>query len=197
MKYTCPMHPEITQDHPGKCPKCGMGLVLESSLKKKKSKFETYKPLIVIIGMILLVTVTLSIRDALHDSLEIRKTMSYFMAGFFLVFSAFKFLDLKGFADGYRTYDLLAKRWYTYGCIYPFLELLLGLAFLIGFDSFWVNGVTLVLMTFSGIGVLAEKQKKKTIQCACLGTIFKLPLTNITLIEDFGMAAMALLMMLL
>jgi Cu2+-exporting ATPase len=25
--YTCPMHPEISQDHPGTCPKCGMDLV--------------------------------------------------------------------------------------------------------------------------------------------------------------------------
>src|SRR3546814_15012383 len=24
--YTCPMHPEIRQDHPGSCPKCGMAL---------------------------------------------------------------------------------------------------------------------------------------------------------------------------
>ncbi|HYR26548.1 MAG TPA: heavy metal-binding domain-containing protein, partial [Aquabacterium sp.] len=24
--YTCPMHPEIRQDHPGNCPKCGMTL---------------------------------------------------------------------------------------------------------------------------------------------------------------------------
>ena len=27
--YTCPMHPEIKQDHPGSCPKCGMDLVPE------------------------------------------------------------------------------------------------------------------------------------------------------------------------
>ncbi len=26
--YTCPMHPEIRQDHPGACPKCGMALEL-------------------------------------------------------------------------------------------------------------------------------------------------------------------------
>src|SRR5678815_3797429 len=26
-KYTCPMHPEIVQDGPGSCPKCGMALV--------------------------------------------------------------------------------------------------------------------------------------------------------------------------
>ena len=26
-KYTCPMHPQVIQDHPGKCPICGMNLV--------------------------------------------------------------------------------------------------------------------------------------------------------------------------
>lgn len=26
-RYTCPMHPDVVQDHPGDCPKCGMGLV--------------------------------------------------------------------------------------------------------------------------------------------------------------------------
>jgi Cu+-exporting ATPase len=28
--YTCPMHPEVQQDHPGNCPKCGMTLVLKT-----------------------------------------------------------------------------------------------------------------------------------------------------------------------
>ncbi len=27
-RYTCSMHPEVTRDAPGKCPKCGMTLVL-------------------------------------------------------------------------------------------------------------------------------------------------------------------------
>ncbi len=25
--YTCPMHPEVKSDKPGKCPKCGMELI--------------------------------------------------------------------------------------------------------------------------------------------------------------------------
>ena len=29
--YTCPMHPEVTQDHPGRCPKCGMFLEKEEA----------------------------------------------------------------------------------------------------------------------------------------------------------------------
>lgn len=28
--YTCPMHPEVLQDHPGNCPKCGMTLELKT-----------------------------------------------------------------------------------------------------------------------------------------------------------------------
>lgn len=27
VKYTCPMHPDVVQDKPGNCPKCGMRLV--------------------------------------------------------------------------------------------------------------------------------------------------------------------------
>ncbi len=33
-KYTCPMHPEVVMDKPGKCPKCGMKLVAKKSTKK-------------------------------------------------------------------------------------------------------------------------------------------------------------------
>ena len=29
--YTCPMHPEITSDKPGTCPRCGMDLVQKTS----------------------------------------------------------------------------------------------------------------------------------------------------------------------
>ena len=28
-KYTCPMHPEVVKDGAGKCPKCGMDLVVK------------------------------------------------------------------------------------------------------------------------------------------------------------------------
>ncbi|WP_225872324.1 heavy metal-binding domain-containing protein [Pedobacter frigidisoli] len=33
--YTCPMHPEIRQDAPGKCPKCGMKLIPEKPKTEK------------------------------------------------------------------------------------------------------------------------------------------------------------------
>src|SRR5205814_4440147 len=41
-QYTCVMHPEVVQDHPGKCPKCGMELVpIKKSNAKHSTKLET------------------------------------------------------------------------------------------------------------------------------------------------------------
>jgi uncharacterized membrane protein len=34
-QYTCPMHPEVISDKPGKCPKCGMTLVKKEAAKKE------------------------------------------------------------------------------------------------------------------------------------------------------------------
>lgn len=36
--YTCPMHPEVLTDKPGKCPKCGMNLVKKEVAKKVEPK---------------------------------------------------------------------------------------------------------------------------------------------------------------
>lgn len=36
--YTCPMHPEVHSDKPGKCPKCGMNLVKKETSKPEPGK---------------------------------------------------------------------------------------------------------------------------------------------------------------
>jgi hypothetical protein len=117
--------------------------------------------------------------------------MAQFMAGFFLVFSAFKLLDIRGFADAYATYDLLAKRWHGYGYIYPFLELGLGLLYLVPVASLFTHIATIILMGFSSIGVMKALAKKQAIRCACLGTVLNVPMSSITLIEDLAMVVMA------
>ena len=54
-----------------------------------------------------------------------------------------------------------------------------------------------LVMGFSGLGVTIKLLKKEKFQCVCLGTVLKVPLTKVTLIEDFGMAALALLLLLI
>ena len=42
MKYSCPMHPEVTSDKPGKCSKCGMNLVLSKKDHMKMGSMKMY-----------------------------------------------------------------------------------------------------------------------------------------------------------
>ncbi|MHB9056667.1 MAG: heavy metal-binding domain-containing protein [Paludibacteraceae bacterium] len=37
VKYTCPMHPDVIMDKPGKCPECGMTLAVKKEIKKDKT----------------------------------------------------------------------------------------------------------------------------------------------------------------
>jgi hypothetical protein len=118
------------------------------------------------------------------------------MTGFFIVFAGFKLMDLKGFAEGYSTYDILAQRWFSYGYVYPFIELAFGLLMLYNFHPAWLLWTEVVVMTFSGVGVAIKLAKGEEFQCACLGTFLKVPLTKITILEDFGMALLALVLLL-
>jgi hypothetical protein len=117
--------------------------------------------------------------------------MQNFMAGFFLTFSFFKILDLKGFAESYASYDIVARHWRTWGYIYAFIELGLGLAFLLRFDPLLTNGVTFAVMSVSIIGVLQSVLNKRKIRCACLGAVFNLPMSTVTILEDALMIAMS------
>lgn len=129
------------------------------------------------------------------EGMNWHRWMSQFMAGFFLVFSAFKLLDIRGFADGYAMYDLLARRWHGYGYIYPFIELILGILFLTEWFPIVTEVATIIIMGFSSIGVINSLFRKQQFHCACLGTIIKVPLSSISLVEDLLMVAMALLML--
>ena len=40
-KYTCPEHPEVVMNKPGKCPKCGMALVEKKEMKKEMMEKKT------------------------------------------------------------------------------------------------------------------------------------------------------------
>lgn len=118
--------------------------------------------------------------------------MRHFMAGFFLVFSFFKLLDLRGFVEAYRGYDLVAKSIRSWAWAYPFIELTLGVAYLTGLMPITTNVATFVIMAVGAVGVLKALLNKRAIRCACLGTALNLPMTTVTLIEDISMAAMAL-----
>jgi copper chaperone CopZ len=159
--------------------------------EEEKSWFETYKPILLVFAFITGVTLLI---QASNERFEWMQWMNHFMAGFFTVFSFFKLLNLRGFADSYATYDIVAKRWKAYGYIYPFIELALGLAYLTHFKPLLTTMITAVVMAVSLVGVLQTVLNKRKIRCACLGDVFNLPMSTITVIEDGLMLVMAVAM---
>ncbi len=159
-----------------------------SELPRKNA--QTYRPLLILLAYLLLVIAAMSV---MHGGLDLPMAMRLFMGGFFVAFSFFKMLDLRGFSDAYRSYDLVAKAVPAYGFVYPFIELGLGLGYLADWQPFWVNAMTAVVMGVSLLGVLKAVLSKQAIRCACLGTVFNLPMSTVTIIEDGLMLGMALL----
>ncbi len=131
------------------------------------------------------------------SGLDPMRWMGNFMAAFFFTFSFFKLLDVRGFAEGYATYDVVAKQISVYGLVYPFIELALGIAYVVAPLSPITNASTLVVMGISSIGVVQSVLRNSPFQCACLGTIFKLPLSKVTLVEDLLMVAMGAVMLII
>lgn len=164
------------------------------SKEQVKSWFQTYKPIVLIFTLITIVTILAQSNSSEFDWMQ---GMSNFMAGFFLVFSFFKFLNLKEFAESYRMYDVIARKFPIWSYVYAFIELGLGLAFVSDFQPFAISIITLIVMSVSIIGVLQSVLNKRRIQCACLGAVFNLPMSSVTIIEDSLMIVMSAYMIFL
>lgn len=165
------------------------------SLNQDKSSWvKTYKPVFLLFFYITGLSLIASFNNS---SFDFHKAMNTFMAGFFIAFSFFKLLNLKAFADSYSMYDIIAEKIKIWGYIYAFLEVVLGILYVINFNPILLNTFTALLMSVSLIGVLKSVLNKKKIQCACLGTIFNLPMSTLTFVEDSLMIVMSIAMLIL
>lgn len=158
-------------------------------MEKPKSKIQQLKPLFLIIFYITTASILLHYNDWSWSDF-----MFDFMGLFYIVFSFFKMLDLKGFSDSFRMYDPLAKKVPLYAKVYPFIETALGLMFFMRFETTIALWITILILGVTTVGVTKTLLDKKSIRCACLGTALKLPMTEATFIENAIMIVMALLM---
>jgi copper chaperone CopZ len=154
----------------------------------QKSWLQTYKPLLTIAAFIVGGTLLIAVSTQNWHAMPL---MNSFMGLFFVVFAFFKILDIPGFARAYQSYDVIAARWPTYGYIYPWIELGLGIAYLLQVWPMATNLITLFIMAIGTIGVVNAVLRKQQIQCGCLGTVFQLPMSTVTIVEDVLMVAMA------
>lgn len=164
----------------------------DANLSSPRYTLKQFLPLIIIFLLIIILTFA---KGYFFGPFTWHAAMYDFMGFFFLVFGAFKAFNLQKFAESYSMYDLLAQRSRWYALIYPFIELTLGVLYLMHWAGKAVNFFTLVLMLISAAGVAIELLKGKKITCACLGAVFNIPMTYVTLLEDLLMAAMAAYML--
>ena len=150
-------------------------------------------PLLLVFAYLLL---TVALVALLSRAVTFELLMSTWMGAFFIVFSFFKFLNLRGFVVTFRTYDPIAMRWPVYGYLYASLELIFGIAYLFAPRAQLLNITVLLVLGISSWGVLRAVNSGRTVQCACLGTIFNLPMTWVTLVENALMLIMAAMLLL-
>ena len=162
------------------------------TLAQDGSRWKKYKPVWLLFFYLLVIS---SISSFKENSFDWMLAMRIFMSGFFLAFSFFKMLDLKAFAEAYAGYDIIAQRFFKWGYVYAVLELLLGLSFATNFFPAITSTVTVVLMSIGLIGVLRSVLNKQKIQCACLGAVFNLPMSTVTVVEDSSMLLMGIIML--
>ena len=156
----------------------------DSSLKNWKDYF----PLAVIIVVALLAA---SAKQVAYGAWSWMPWMNDFMGFYFVVFAMLKFFDLSGFADGFQMYDLVAKHSRSYAYLYPFIELGLGLGYLAHWRLRAVNTVTIFAMLLGALGVIVALAKNLDIESGCMGTVLKVPLSTVALVENLAMAIMA------
>ena len=162
------------------------------NFQNNNSKLKQLKPLILIFTYIIIFTFSYSY----YFELTPKRGMQIFMGLFFIVFSFFKFLDYKGFPDSFKRYDPIAKIVPFYAEFYPFLETGLGISYLLEFKILISTILTILIISMTTFGVTKTLFQKSQIECACLGTALKLPMTEATLIENAIMLVMSSLLLL-
>tara|TARA_B100001057_G_scaffold219107_1_gene219324 strand:- start:11078 stop:11779 length:702 start_codon:yes stop_codon:yes gene_type:complete len=153
----------------------------------KTSKIKQLKPLFIILGYISITSILLNFKNW-----NLNNTMLDFMGLFYIIFSFFKIIDIKGFSTSFSMYDPLAKKLPLYGIVYPFIETLLGIMLLTRVEVDTALFVTIIILGITSAGVTQTLLNKKSINCACLGTALKLPMTEATFIENATMIIMAI-----
>lgn len=127
---------------------------------------------------------------------QINTFMLNLMGLFFIIFSFFKVIHINKFKKSFARYDIFAKLFPLYGYVYPFVELLLGGLFILGIFIDISAIVTIIILSSTTIGVINQLRKGEIIECACLGVVFGIPLSQVTVFENVVMIGMAIFLLL-
>ena len=139
------------------------------------------------VGIMFFITVV-SWLHAQWRGFDLMQFLESFMGVFFIVFASFKIYNLKEFAYGFKSYEIMKNRSVNWGFSYPFIQVLFGVMYLAGWGSAYLDMIVFLWSSFGAYVVMLTLRKKADVHCVCLGNVIKLPLSTISFVEDFGMA---------
>ncbi|PTN11984.1 MauE/DoxX family redox-associated membrane protein [Nitrosomonas aestuarii] len=146
---------------------------------KDEAEETSYIPVIAVFGIALLMAI-------------LTQNIMYSFMGYALcLLACLKLMDLNGFVEGFKKYDLITKVWPFYGKIYPFAELIAGLGFLAPQYLHLTGWLALFVGIAGGISIFKAVYIDKTdLNCACIGGGSNVPLGAVSFSENAMMALM-------
>ena len=118
--------------------------------------------------------------------------LRWFVGSFLLVFGGFKLISFDSFLQVFPRYDPLAARFTWYAYMYPLVEVLLGVFYILDIAPGFRYTVTFIMVTFGLIGMITNLDRQgPSTDNTWLGNIFKLPMSTAILFEDAIIAVLA------
>lgn len=167
---------------------------LKKHFGKKSEKETTYAPIIAIFSTTFLMALSAAWAMGHLNAIHV---IELFIAFSMCALAIQKLKDLEAFSLQFLNYDLLAQRWVKYAYIYPFVEMLAGVAMISGFLTLIAAPAALFIGTIGAVSVFkAVYIDKRELKCACVGGNSNVPLGVISLTENLMMITMAVWMLL-
>ena len=154
----------------------------------------TYQPIVALFAMMALMALGAA-------WIATGQAVSILAAEWFVSFSMcglayLKLRDVESFSTMFLNYDLLARRWVSYGYIYPFAEGLAGVLMTAHILDFISIPLALFIGIVGAVSVIkAVYIDKRELKCACVGGDSNVPLGFVSLTENLFMIGMALWML--
>ena len=148
-----------------------------------KERVLTYLPVFYVYAFSILV----SLNIVFFYDLNIRSLILYFLGFFSLTFGILKFINLNSYVESLLEYDFIAQRFKLYAYLIPILELIFGVLFILQREILLIEYLCIIFFTLNIVVIANALEKRRSFTCACMGGLFKIPLSYVSLLESFTM----------
>lgn len=123
--------------------------------------------------------------------IELQRFVADLTAATLIAAAAIKFADLEAFAELNRNYDIIAKKFYTYSYVLPFIMAFLGFWYILSDPPTRLDIILMVLSGVRAIGFIAAFSKKYRRQYAYHKKYLRLPFIRVSVIENVSLLLLA------